>query len=101
MQLVKVKEVILISEKTCLAVVAPLDDMERNTRVNKSWSSWHAILLVMGPEPYHFNNSLFHIYLINESMLYINPSRVSSSEVSNQFFVRWWVLERVFFDYVE
>jgi hypothetical protein len=34
MQPIKVEEIILISEKTCLAVVAPLNDMEWDSRIN-------------------------------------------------------------------
>ncbi len=49
----------------------------------------------MGPHPQHFNYFLFLEHLINESMLDVNPARVSSRKISKKLLTAWWTLKGV------
>jgi len=42
---IEVKEVIVVSEEACLPVVAALNDVERNSWRDDTWSSWHVGIL--------------------------------------------------------
>jgi hypothetical protein len=54
---------------------------------------------VMCPYSKNFNDAFLLINLVNEPMLDIAPAGISSGKITDQFFVRWWILERVFSDY--
>ncbi len=41
LQPLKIKQIILFSEKTCLPIISSLNDMEWHVACNESGSSWH------------------------------------------------------------
>lgn len=52
----------------------------------------------MRPKTDHFHDSLCLEHLVDESMLNIDPPRVSASKISNELFVRWRVLVGILFE---
>ena len=63
--------------------------------------------IIMCPHSNYFHGSIiphpipFHwltIHLINQPVLNIDSSRINSLQISNQSFIGWWILKRVFPD---
>ena len=52
-----------------------------------------APLFIMGPKPNDFDRSCAGKHLINEAVLNINSARIRASQVSDELFKRWWILE--------
>ncbi len=48
----------------------------------------------MRPHADCLHNPFFLEYLIDKAMLYVDSSRIGSSEISNKFLEWWWILER-------
>jgi len=51
--------------------------------------------LVVGPHSDDFDNLLFFEYLINQTMLDIDPTSDSSGQITDQLFIRWRILIRI------
>ena len=49
----------------------------------------------MRPHPDDFNSALFLEDLINQPMLDTDASGIGAAKISNQFFVRRWILKRI------
>lgn len=50
-------------------------------------------LFVMGPHPKDFHHLFLLEHLVDKPMMDIDPSRVGSSEIPDQFLIGRWVLE--------
>lgn len=61
----------------------------------------HGVSLVVRPHADNFNDVAVFNYLIDETVLDINPARVCSSQVANKLFEPWWGLKWVCFEYFE
>jgi hypothetical protein len=57
--------------------------------------------LVMGPHPQDAHGFLIDKNLIDQTVLDVDPERISASEIPNQFFKRGWILEWISFQYLQ
>ena len=58
-------------------------------------------LSIMGPHPYDLDCALGTINLIYQAMLNIDATGICAGKISNQLFVRWRTLKRIFCNDVE
>ena len=65
----------------------------------RSWEARLGVLFVVSPHPKHLYDALSPINLIDQAMLNIDSTGVCARQIADQFFVRRWILERVFRDY--
>jgi hypothetical protein len=55
----------------------------------------------MGPHPDHFNDMILFQYLIDESMLDVDPAGIGAFEVADQFFKERWILKWIFLEDIQ
>lgn len=53
------------------------------------------MLFVVAPHTQDFHRLFGYQYLIDEAMLDIEATRIGAGQITDEFFIRWWILIRV------